>query len=158
MNDHLKLLLLMTVVVLVALGFAGIGVILTRDSVQQLKSIAEDGLEGTATIVRLAPEDHDTVYYEYQVGNKHYRGRDGRMENHHLGDKVEITYSASHPQYSNIGNIDRAKEDLCSAIASTIVFALVAPIAALWGIGNMFRHRDSFSERTSTLRRADGDR
>jgi hypothetical protein len=99
--------------------------------------LAEKGVSGSATIVELLPQFHNTVRYEYHVAGQTYQGRMGSRppnppsEQLGIGQSVVIYYDPEHPEVSVLGE---PKAMFDGETFPVMLAALVLPSFAVFGL------------------------
>jgi hypothetical protein len=114
--------------------------------------LTKHGVLGQASAVRLAPENHCTVYYQYQVGGRTYHSQgQSWMPNPPLGDiavgqKLVIYYDPENPSVAVLGNPkSMLKNEVISVGLATIAFPTFIVLA-------IARRKSSTRLKTSSFR------
>jgi len=109
-----------------------IGIIIWRDGfgrdVSRLYEIASDPVPTEGTIVSTDCFQHNSVYYEYKVGDQTYYGgpsRSGNCSTAEKGDNIKVAYARHAPSLSFAGDPRAA---LADKLVFFMIFVLLSPL------------------------------
>ncbi|CAN5903706.1 hypothetical protein BH11VER1_BH11VER1_42160 [soil metagenome] len=97
--------------------------------------LTERGVSGSATVIGLFPKNHNTVSYEYHVGDRTFKGQmQSRSPNLppdqlHVGQSLVINYDPLHSEDSVLGD---PKPMLTNETISISLVALIFPTLILF--------------------------
>jgi Protein of unknown function (DUF3592) len=103
------------------------------------RRMAARGVPGSATVVELTPQFHNTLRYEYQVAERTFQGQmqsrtpNLPLERLRVGQSVVVYFDPANPSDSVLGD---PKPMLANEIESVAVLAVVFPsfIVLVWAM------------------------
>jgi len=126
--------------VLVAVAAIGVGGL----NVPLFNRLTAHGVEAQATAVKLTPEFHNTVRYEYQVGGIKFEGQDQSwlpnppLEQIKVGQALVIYYDPLNPSRSVLGD---PKPMLTNELIFAGMVALAFPTAIVFALRQYLRQK-----------------